>query len=272
MGDPGFGTGDRPVAISANNRAGGEAAEIGADIGFGENGGWQHFAAGDAGQPVGLLCFRSAQRDQLTGDFRAGAQRSRADPAARQLFGDQAHDDLAEAEAAECLGNADPESAKLRHRFHGGIGDQVVGEVPFVGVGEHFGFGELAELVADRVEFAVVEAFARPVAFAQRLRDFHAGRGMVAVEHFARSRPQRAHGIAEAEVHRAEQLVLPHRQTADQLGHGFGEGELGDFFIKRIGIAIGVEPAKHGLQRGNAGGDPGKAMGGALLAVDVARR
>src|SRR3546814_3530510 len=98
-----------------------QRAEVGAGVGFGEHGGGQDFAAGDLWQPFGLLRVGAAHRDQLARDLRPGAERSRADPAARQFLGDEAHDELAEAEAAKFLCYANAEGAEVVTR--GWIGE-----------------------------------------------------------------------------------------------------------------------------------------------------
>ena len=94
MRDPGLCAVDPPSAASAAGTRR-QAAEVGADVGFGEDSRGKYFTAGDLWQPMGLLLGCAAEQDQFSGNFRAGAKRACADPAARQFFGDDAHDELA---------------------------------------------------------------------------------------------------------------------------------------------------------------------------------
>ena len=131
------------------------------------------------------MCFLlvgAAEDDQLARDFGAGAERAGADPAARQFLGDDAHHQLAETQSAIFLGDADAEGAEVGHRRHGRVGDQIIGEVPAMGVRNDLGIGEAAILVADRVEIGVVERLARPMPCRQRGSEFGAGFRMVGVE------------------------------------------------------------------------------------------
>ena len=59
-------------------------------------------------QPFALLLLGAAAEDQLGRDLGAGAERSDADIAARQLLGDDAHRFLAEPEAAYSSGMVRP--------------------------------------------------------------------------------------------------------------------------------------------------------------------
>ena len=65
-------------------------------------------------QPARLLRVGAAEADQLAGDLRAGAERADADIGARQLLGDDAHRELAEAEPAIFLGHGQAEDAERR--------------------------------------------------------------------------------------------------------------------------------------------------------------
>ena len=80
-----------------------------------------------------------------------------------------------------------------------------------------------------------------------------------------------ARGLTQPEISRAEDFILPHRQTTDELRNGFGKGKVCDQRVDGIGIAIARAPIEHGFEGRHTGCDPSKAMGGTLVIL-VARR
>ena len=72
-------------------------------------------------------------------------------------------------------------------------------------------------------------------------------------------------GLTQAQVAGAQQLVLSHRQSADQLTQGFGKGQVCNPPVQPTPTVIGVQPFGHRFQRSNAGGNPGQAMMGTLM-------
>jgi hypothetical protein len=215
--------GDHPV-VAVLLGAGLQRAEVGAGVGLGEHGGRQDLGAGDLRQPFVFLRLRAAAQDQLRGDLGAGAERADADIAARQLLGDDAHRRLAHAEAAILLGDGQAEHAELGHLRDQLGGNQLVLQVPLMGVGNDFLVGEAAELVADHVEFFVEPAFAE-------------GRGALRGDHqldkaaalgVARARDQRVDRFRlqrDAEIAEPGHLVLAHRQAALELRQILGEAD-----------------------------------------------
>jgi hypothetical protein len=218
---------------------------------------------------VGLLILSPAENDQLAGDLRAGAQGTRADPAARQLLGDEAHDQLVETEPSIRLGDADAERAEVGHGLNRGVRDEVVGEMPLVGVGDDFRVRKAAKLVADGIELSVTETFTRPLALGQSASKLSARCGMVLIEQAGAARRQLTTGVAGAKVGWTEQFVLPHRQAPGELAEDLDESQPGDHLVKRICALAAVRPFQYGGQRGHRGGDPSKAVRGALVVVDI---
>ena len=90
---------------------------------------------------------------------------------------------------------------------------------------------------------------------------------MVGIDQVDAGFGQYACGQAEVEVCGADDLVLAHRQSADDLGQRLGKGEPGNGVVE-CGIAA-CGPCRCGLQRGDAGSDPGKSVGASLVLVDA---
>ena len=157
MRDPGLVAVDLVDGAFAH-RARLDRGEIGADIGFGEHGGRQHFARGDFRQPFFLLRGGAAAENQFGGDFRSRAKRADADVAARQLFGDHAHRFLAKPHAAEFFRNGQAEDAELGHLRDDLERNVAVGEMPALRIADHFAVGEFAHLVPDRFQRLVQTA------------------------------------------------------------------------------------------------------------------
>ncbi len=136
---------------------GAQRAEVRAGVGFGDYGGGQDLARGDAGQPLGLLRRGPAELDELGRDLGAGAQRTDADIAARQLFRDEAHGELAEAEAAVRLGDRQAEDPHLAHLPHHLQRDERVVQVPLMRIGRHPRRSEPPHLVLQGQQHLILE-------------------------------------------------------------------------------------------------------------------
>ncbi len=159
MGDPGLVAGDE-IARAVPDRAGLQARQIRADIGLGKDSRGQKLAGGDPGQPPLLLGFAASAENQFGSDLGAGADGTDGDPAARQLFGDDAHGDLAETHAAVLFRQGQGEDAEA-----GEFADEIqrhiaVAAMEVVGDGRHGAFGEAAHLIAHLVERIVETAVA----------------------------------------------------------------------------------------------------------------
>ena len=180
-----------------------------------------------------LLGFCAPQHDKFTGDFRSGAKRTGADPAARKLLGNEAHHQLAKPQPAKLFGDAHAKGAEFRHVLHGLIRDEVIRQMPLVGIGDDLAIGEATILLANGVEIVVVEGLAWPLPFGEARGNLGPQGSRVGIEEVERCGSQNLCRVAKPQVLRTEDLVLPHRQAADELGKGFGEGQPGDSFIQR---------------------------------------
>src|SRR5262249_3411025 len=90
-----------------------KAGEVGTCVRLGKYRRRQYRDRSDSWQPSRLLRIGPIEADQFAGNLRAGPERSNPDIGPRQLFGNDAHRDLAEPEPAMFLGdrhreNADP--------------------------------------------------------------------------------------------------------------------------------------------------------------------
>ncbi len=168
MGDPRLGAVDLVDAALAHGTRP-QAAEIGAGIGLGEDGGRQDLARGDARQVFLLLLRRAAEADELGGDLGAGAERTDADIGARQLLRDDAHGELAETEAAGALGHGEAEHAERRHLLDHGERDQLVLEMPVMSEGRDALGAEAPELVAHHVERLLAKREMAEIAAVERI-------------------------------------------------------------------------------------------------------
>jgi hypothetical protein len=253
---------------------GAQRAQVRAGIGFGEHRRRQHLARWRSGQPLGLLRLGPAAQDQLGGDLGSGAQAADADIAARQLLGDHAHRRLGQAKAAMFLGDRQAEHAQLGHLGDDLHRDQLVLEVPFMGMRRDPLVGEAAELVADHLQLFVKAGGAEtrhPLLLFQQLRQPHPRRGGIALAaqsgHFGRVEQ----GGIHAQIGRAHDLALAHRQAAGKLGDVFAKGDLVDQRLDLAEPALGRQPlgpALHLAQALGIGRDPGQAMGGILMRLD----
>ena len=174
MGDPGLGAVDPPAALGIAPGPRAQRGEVRSRIGFGEDRGRQDGAIGEAGEEFRLLRLGPVRADQLARDLGAGAERSGTDPSARQFLRHERHRQLAQAEPAIILGDADPEHAESRHLVHELQRDQRVLEVPAMRVGRNARGCKGAELVANQVERFVAKAFAGPFSRRQPFGEFAA--------------------------------------------------------------------------------------------------
>src|SRR5262249_43755351 len=98
-------------------------------------------------------------------------ERADAYIATRQLLGDDAHRELAHAEAAPLLRHGQSEHAELGHLLDDLDRDQFVLEVPAMGMRRHFAVDEAAELPPHFLERLVIEAKLAEVAGIQTVGD-----------------------------------------------------------------------------------------------------
>ena len=92
---------------------------------------------------------------------------------------------------------------------------------------QDLGIGEPPELIADRVELGI-ERLARPLARREPLGQRQPVRRPIPLEQVAARLRQHARLGAKPQVGRTEQLVLPHRQPADELRDPFVKRQLRD--------------------------------------------
>ena len=179
--DPGL-VAVHPIDVAEPLGARLEVGEVRSGIGLGEHRGRQHLAGRDLGQPGALLLLGAAAEDQFGRDLGARAERAHSDIAARELLGDDAHRFLAEPHAAEFFRDGQPEHAELGHVRDDVERDVGVAEMPIVGMRHHLALGELAHLLADRIERIVEPAIAdrHAVMAAHQLDEPRAARRIVA--------------------------------------------------------------------------------------------
>ena len=176
MRDPGLVAVDL-VGVALAHRARLQRGEIGAGIRLGEHRRRQHLAGGDLRQPFAFLLLGAAAENQFGGDLGAGAEAADADIAARQLLGDDAHRFLAEPHAAVILGDGQAEHAELGHLRDDVERNVFVAQMPFLRVRHDLVVGELAHLLADRIERLVETAGADGGVAAARASARRAARG-----------------------------------------------------------------------------------------------
>ena len=133
---------------------------------------------------------------------------------------------------------------------------------------EDLGIGEATKLVADRIKVGIVQRLAGPVTIGKRRRNFGPQRGMICIEQLAAGVGERPRCRADVKVGGSKDLVLPHRQAADELADPLGKSERGDFRVELVRALTGLAPSQHRAQRRHRRRDPRKAMRGALLMID----
>ena len=275
MGDPGLVAFD-PVDIAVPHGPGPQGSQVGTGVGLGEDGGGQDLARSDQGQPLGLLVFRAAQTDQFRRDLGAGAERAKADVAARELFRDHAHGELAEAQAAEFLRHGQAENAELRELIDHRERDQLILKMPLVGF-LHVIVGELVELVPDHVEGLVAQGRVAVVAARTAFTDQDGkllpdGCGMAAGDQCAdgRGREFLFRLLRDAHVGEAQNFHLAQRDAAADLAQVFAVGRLEHqlFQFPQSTFSLqALRPVQHLTQCGCIGAEPGKAMDRELLTL-----
>jgi hypothetical protein len=196
------------------------------------------------------------------------------DIAAAKLLGDDAMDAFDRPKPPMFLGDGQAEDAHLGHLLDHFHRDQFVLEVPFMGLGDHAFDGVPAELLADHLHLVVETGGAEtrhPLLLFQQLRQPHPRRGGIALAaqsgHFGRVEQ----GGIHAQIGRAHDLALAHRQAAGKLGDVFAKGDLVDQRLDLAEPALGRQPlgpALHLAQALGIGRDPGQAMGGILMRLD----
>ena len=273
MGDPGLVAGHL-VDIAVLDRAGLQGRQVRSRVWFREHGRRQDFAGRDLGQVMGLLFRRAAQADQLRRDFRPGAERADADIAPRQFFRDHAHGDLAHAQAAALFRHGQAEHAQFRHLIDDLDGDQVVGQMPFMGMGHDLILDELVELVAHHVQHLVVQAQGAEMPLCHDLA--HAGpqgrRVAARDQGLGGGAVQGGHVVGrQAQVRRAHDFDLGQGDAALDLGQVFAERGLDHqlfHLAEGPGALQAFGPAEHLAQALDIGRQPGQAMGRHLVGVD----
>ena len=225
-------------------------------------------------------CFCSSvplPQDQLGGDLGAGAERADADIAARQFLGDDAHRFLAEPHAAEFLRDGEAEHAEVGHLRDDVERDVAVGAVPAVRVRSITSLSANLR-ISSRIDSSVSSRPQAPtvavVGAAHQLDEPRAAHRRVAGrdQHLdlgrARApRPRRR----QAEIGRAHDLALAHRNAAEDLREVFAEPDADQQFLdlaepagRLHALGIGGELA----HRLDIGREPRQPVGGALLAVE----
>ena len=251
VGDPGLVAGD-DVGVAVAGGAGAQAAEVGAGVGLGEDRGRQHLGRGDPRQPVRLLRLGAAAEDQLGGDLGAGAERADADIAAarapRRRRTSRSWTGRSRRIPRGWSGRTRRARPSPRRSRSGSARPSrcqpwAMRHDPLV--------GEAAELVADHL-VVVVEAGGAEAGGARRRRS-------ISVDQPARGRRRccrrrsapRPRGCgsaatrlgAEADVGRADDLDLRHRDAAGELGEVLAEADLQDQPLDLAEAPGGVEAA-----------------------------
>ena len=272
MGDPGLVPGDHP-GVPLTHRPRAQRAEVGAGVGLGEDRRRQDLGRRDPRQPFLLLRLGAAAEDQLRRDLRARPERADADVAARQFLRDHAHRRLRHAGAAVLLGDGQAEDPEPPHLLDDRQRDQLVLQVPLVGEGHDLVVGEAPELVADHLVVLVEPG--RPEAGTALGRHHQRNEtrpGAVAVaagdQRLDGGRAQRRG--RGADVGRADDLELRHRNAARKLRQVLAEGDLED---QRLDLAEGAGrleppgPPRHLLQRLGIGRHPREPVRRRLLGL-----
>ncbi len=149
--------------------------------------------------------------------------------------------------------------------------------MPVLRLRHHLAVGELAHLVADRGERLVEPAIAdrRLVVPAHQLDQ--AGPALdVARRHQPFERPRHALGDRrgrEPDIGRPHDLALAHRNAALDLREILADPDLDDELLDLAEAAAGVHALRIGREladRLDIGGEPGKPVGRALLAIEDA--
>lgn len=269
--------GDPPSArvIAHGSRA--QRCAIGAGFRLGEDRGGQCQLRCDPGQPGLLLRVGAGSADEFAGDLRAGTERTRGDPSAAQLLGNNAHGQLAEPQPAIAWIDADAERSHIGHLADHLVGNQRVAQVPGVGVGSDPLPAETAELLAHGIEHVILQAIRRTPVFADRRGKRRArsrygplpeqpGDGGIVGQFFRRG--------SRSEIGGPNELVLAHRQATEQLGEMFAEGHANQLpltLAERAGDMRACVPFVELGQRLCDRRDPGEPVQAPLVAIHPGR-
>ena len=272
VGDPGLVAVDL-IRVALEHGAGAQAGQVRTGVGFGKDRRRQQLARRDARQVLLLLRLGAAGADQLGRDLGTRAERADADIAARQFLGDDAHGELAHAQPTPLLGDGQAEDAEIGHLLHHRQRDQLVAQVPAMGVRRHFGIDETAELTAHLVERLVIQPERAEAAGVETVRnelgDAAAHRRRVAGDQL-RDGGRLERRTVEPEIARPHDLDLADGDAALELGEIFAIGRLQDQTFEFAARAR-FGPAPHLAQRRHIGRDPGKAVRGELLTLQQLR-
>ena len=277
MRDPCLVALDDPITIGVLDRAGAKRPKVRAGIGFGKHSRGQDFTAGKTGQPFFLLRLRAARKDQLGRNLGPGAKRPNPDIAAAEFFRDNAHRRLGQAETAEFLGDGQAEHTHLGQFVDHLHRDQLILQMPFMGMGHDAVQRIAAELFADHLQLVVKAGIAhrdlgpafahqrdqaqpRGLRIARLGEDHHLGRGQSA-QIFGR----------QTQILRTQDLGLIHLDAACDLGKVFTERDLVDQLLHLAELALFAQalgPSLHLAQRFDVSGQPRQTVGGGLVLFD----
>ena len=279
MRDPGLVAVD-PVGVALAHRARLQRGEVGAGIRLGEHRRRQHLAGRDLGQPLAFLFLGAAAENKLGGDLGTRAEAADPDIAARQLLGHDAHRFLAEPHAAVILGDGEAEHAELGHLRNHVERNVGVAQMPLLGARSDLVVGELAHLLADRLERLVETAGADrrlllPLAHERgepRAARRRIARGDEVLDR--RGHPRGHGGRAEPEIGWTHDLALAHGNAAEHLRQIFAGADAHQevFDLAEIvGLHEPLRICRKLSDRLHIGREPGKPVRGALFAVERAR-
>src|SRR5690242_3179249 len=220
---PGF-VAKNPVDVTLANGARLYRRKVRTDVWLSEYRGREHFTGGNLRQPFLLLSCGAAAENQFRGDLRASAERADADVATREFFRYDAHRLFAQLHAAEFLGNGETEHTEVGHLRNDIERNVAVGPVPALRASDHLAIGEFAHLVADRVQRLVKSATAdrNAVVLAYQFDQARAPLGGIAVGKEALDhRIDACSNLSrrQAEIGRAHNFALAHRNAANDLGN-----------------------------------------------------
>ena len=276
MSDPDLAAVDA-VDIAVLRRARLDRGKVGAGIGLGKDCRRQHGTRRDLRQPFPLLLLGAAGQNQLGRDLGAGAERANAEVPARQFLRHDAHGLLAETHAAEALRNRQGEHTQFPQIRDDVEWDQLVGEVPALRPSCDLAVGEPAHLVAYRSQL-LVYARAADGDVVRAFQQCHQPGAALCIagpgQHFERpGHPLRHRCCRQTEVGRPHEFARAHGNAALNLREIFAEPDLDGQFVDLGHWPDIVQPLGKGsdlADRLDVGGEPGKPMGGALLAVEQA--
>ena len=275
MGDPGLVAGQHPVVAVPISPCF-QRPEVRSGVRLGEHRRRQNLAAGDLRQPVFLLRPRAPAEDQLGRDLGPGAEAPDPDITPAKLLGNHAHCGLSHARAAELFRDGQAEHAQFRHLLDDRHRDQLVAQVPAMGVGRHPVVGKAAELLAHQAEFLVEGAVAEggnTLALGHDRGQPHPRRVTITraqTRHRRIGAEGRQHRLADPDIGGPDDLALAHRDAAGDLGEVFAAADGQDQPLDLAQLGRRLQPccpARHLAQACRVGGQPGQPVGGVLLGL-----